>query len=343
MYFPDSPPAVIDAVVWTQMPAELRRPGIRSAWSDANKGGLPIDSFIEGPSFDSEGRLWLVDIPHGRILHVDSERRWSVAAEYDGEPNGLAWHPDLGLLIADYRRGLMRLDPATGRVNAMLERRNGESFKGLNDLVVSSTGDIYFTDQGQTGLHDPSGRVFRLDSDGRLDCLIDNVPSPNGLVLGLDERVLYLAVTRDNSIWRIPLQPDGGISKVGRFASMFGTSGPDGLALDREGSIACAHASLGCVLLFAAHGELLTRVRTPTGPTCTNAAYGLADPKRLFITESSSGSVLVADLDVPGMDVPRGGFHRDPSANADTTRSRGPVPPETDLSPTSGTTSGESS
>ena len=35
----------------------------------------------------------------------------------------------------------------------------------------ASSGDIYFTDQGQTGLHDPTGRVYRLSPEGRLDCL----------------------------------------------------------------------------------------------------------------------------------------------------------------------------
>jgi gluconolactonase len=47
---------------------------------------------------------------------------------------------------------------------------------------VASNGDVYFTDQGQTGLHDPTGRVYRLAPDGRLDCLIDTGISPNGLV-----------------------------------------------------------------------------------------------------------------------------------------------------------------
>jgi len=41
---------------------------------------------------------------------------------------------------------------------------------------------------------DSTGRVFRVRADGRIDCLLDNVPSPNGLVLDLSESVLYLAV-----------------------------------------------------------------------------------------------------------------------------------------------------
>jgi gluconolactonase len=62
-----------------------------------------------------------------------------------------------------------------------------ESFKGCNDLTFARNEDLYFTDQGQTGVHDPSGRVYRLTAGGNLVRLIDNCPSPNGLVLDPDE------------------------------------------------------------------------------------------------------------------------------------------------------------
>ena len=78
----------------------------------------------------------------------------------------------------------------------VLTARNSESFKGCNDLHIASNGDIYFTDQGQTGLHDPTGRVYRLSPGGRLDCLIDTGISPNGLVLDPDRD---RAVCRDDA------------------------------------------------------------------------------------------------------------------------------------------------
>jgi hypothetical protein len=46
----------------------------------------------------------------------------------------------------------------------------------------------------------PSGRVYRLRADGRVDCLLQNVPGQNGLVLSPDEKALFLAVTRATAI-----------------------------------------------------------------------------------------------------------------------------------------------
>lgn len=293
-------PPVIGTVVHTTMPAAMRRHEV-TEWSRANKGGAVVDSFIEGPCFDPHGNLYLVDIPHGRIMRISPELEWSVVAEYDGEPNGLAWHPDGRVLIADYKNGILALDPANGTVSPVIARRNSERFKGPNDLIVASNGDIYFTDQGQTGLHDPSGRVYRLRPDGRLDCLISNGPSPNGLVLSPDEKVLFVAMTRDNAVWRLPLLADGSTSKVGRFAQFYGVSGPDGLAMDRSGNLFVAHASLGAVFVLNPHGEGIAKLESCAGRTITNVTFGGAQHSTVFITDSSTGAVLSAQWSTPGL------------------------------------------
>jgi gluconolactonase len=282
----------IDTSVFTRMPESLRYHGRASAWSDANLGGRAVPSFIEGPCLDGAGNLYIVDIPHGRIFRIDAAREWHLLAEYEGEPNGLAWHPDGFLLVADYMNGLLSVDPVSGAVSKVLSRRNSERFKGLNDLIVARNGDIYFTDQGQTGLHDPTGRVYRLRVDGTLHCLIDNGPSPNGLVLNQDESVLYVSMTRDNSVWRMPLMPDGTVSKVGRFAYFHGSGGPDGMAVDAQDNLFVTHASLGSVFIFDRFGEPLARVRSCAGRIVTNVV--IAPGNLLLITESETGSVLTA-------------------------------------------------
>lgn len=275
-----------------EMPAALRRP-IVTEWSRANKRGDPVDCFLEGPCFDAQGRLHVTDIPHGRIFRLDAPDQWTLVAEYDGEPNGLALHPDgRRMFIADYKQGILSLDLATGAVTPVLARRNSERFKGPNDLVFARNGDLYFTDQGQTGLQDPTGRVYRWRTDGRLDLLISNGPSPNGLALSADEEVLFVAMTRDNSVWRVPLLPDGSTAKVGRFASFSGTSGPDGMAVDAEGRLMVCHASLRCVFVLSHQGEVETRLRACRGTTVTNIALRGG---KAFITESSTGAVMTAD------------------------------------------------
>lgn len=296
-----APPPEIETRVFARVPDALRRTGQRSQWADVMMHGRAVDCFIEGPSFDKAGNLYIVDIPFGRIFRIDPSGMFDVIADYDGEPNGLKIHADGRIFIADHKQGILQLDPDTGTVTPALDRPRLERFKGCNDLFFTADGTLYFTDQGQTGLHDPTGRLFRQRTDGALDIVLDMVPSPNGLVTNLEETIVYLAVTRDNSVWRVPLMTDGTATKVGVFVQLSGgLAGPDGMALDSDGSLAVAHAGLGTVWLFSRLGEPIARVRSCAGSYTTNVAYGGADNKTLFITESDTGSVLVAEMAVAG-------------------------------------------
>jgi gluconolactonase len=295
-----APPKAIEAEVFARIPDKLGITNRRVQWVDVQMHGAPCPTFLEGPSFDRDGNLFVTDIPWGRIFKITPSGDVSVVAEYDGEPNGLKFHKDGRAFIADHKQGIMVLDPRTGKVEPYFDRPMLQRFKGTNDLLFASNGDLYFTDQGQTGLHDPSGRLYRLRTNGQLDCILDNVPSPNGLVLNADENVLFLAVTRDNALWRVPLMADGTASKVGVFVQMSGGAGPDGMAIDQQGNIAVCHAGFGAAWLFSAKGEPMLRINTPQGLMTTNCAYGGPDGKRLFITESKTGTILVADMPVAG-------------------------------------------
>lgn len=293
-------PLIRPLELFSTMPEKFRKTGVRSEWADVNQGGRLADSFLEGPVFDSRGNLYVTDIPFGRVFQIDPKGEWNLVAQWDGEPNGMKFLNDTELLITDYKNGLMRLNIQTGQVKAFLERRNSESFKGVNDLVLDARGNVYFTDQGQTGMHDPSGRVYRLSSEGKLDLLLNNVPSPNGIVLSTDERFLFVAATRGNSVWRMPLLSDGSVSKVGQFFTSYGPSGPDGLAMDESGRLLVANPGLAYVWVLSHWAEPEEVLTGPKGASLTNIAFGGKDRKTLYCTDSSNGNILMAEMSVAG-------------------------------------------
>jgi sugar lactone lactonase YvrE len=194
---------------------------------------------------------------------------------------------------ANAHQGLLLFDPSTSVISPLLARRNLERFKGPNDLIFSSKNEIYFTDQGQTGMSDPTGRVYRLSLDGKLDCLVDNGVSPNGLALSPDERFLYVAMTRSNAVWRLPLNADGSTTKAGLFFQSFGTSGPDGLEVDEEGNLFICHPSLSSIFIVDSDGVPKARIVTAPegGKNLTNCTFGGEDGRTLFITDSMKGNI----------------------------------------------------
>ena len=293
-------PPTIATTVFTRLPDEFRKPR-RTAWSDANRQGREVDSFLEGPSFDRSGDLYVTDIPYGRIFRISPHGEWAQIAEYDGWPNGLKIHRDGRIFITDYKNGIVQLDPVRGQVTPVLESVGSEGFKGVNDLVFAASGDLYFTDQGQTGLQDPTGRVYRYSASGVLSCLVDTIPSPNGIVIDPGMTHLLIAVTRAQQVWRIPLQKSGIVAKVGVFAQLHGgLGGPDGMALDEDGCLFVAHTGFGSIWRLSRFAEPILRIKSCAGISTTNLAFGGPERKSLFITESETGSILRAELEVPG-------------------------------------------
>lgn len=294
-------PATIETEIYARLPETLYKTGSRSAWLE-RRGAAPTHSFFEGPSFDRAGNLYVVDLAHGRILRITPDRQWSVFAEYDGEPNGLKIHRDGRIFVADHKLGLLVFEPEGGRRIADEQGRDRYAFMGLNDLTFASNGDLYVTDQGDSGYEDPSGKVYRLRRSGERDLIFGGLPSPNGLVLDRSETVLHVSVTRSNQVMSFPLRPDqGGSPRARLFLQLSGSPiGPDGMALDEDGNLCVVHAGFGTVWQFSRHGEPLHRIRSCAGLRTTNVAYGGEDNRSLFITEAEHGVILRARMPVPG-------------------------------------------
>lgn len=300
------PPQIIETEVFAAVPDALRRPD-RPSWMQRHHNRA-ADCFLEGPGFDAEGNLYVTELAHGRILRVSADGAWSVIAEYDGRPNGLRFRADGAIFVTDRLRGILRLHPDTGRMETVLaELPGGIALHGPNDLVFAGNGDLYFTDQGETGLNNPTGRLVRLTAAGAVQVLLDAVPSPNGLALNADESAVLLAVTRANAIWHVPLVEAERIAgRVGAFIQMSGGpgGGPDGIICDSEDNLIVAHARMGAVWVFSRLGEPLYRLRSCKGVMTTNIAFGGPDLRTLYITESATGSILTARLPTSGRPPP---------------------------------------
>lgn len=290
----------VTAEMFARLPEEFRKKGQKSPRNAGSRSQHETHSFLEGPSFDRAGNLYVNDIPYGRIFRVTPAGKWELALEYDGEPCGHKIHKDGSGYVTDQRKGLLKVDWTTGKVTPHVPRRYSETFRGLNDLAFADNGDIYFTDQGLSDLRDQTGRVFCATPEGTLRCLIENAPSPNGLVLSPDNNTLYVAMTRANAIWRFPLMVDGYATKVGAFVTLSGGVGPDGISIDEAGGLVVAHPGLGVVWVFDKRGEPTIRIESPVGDLVTNVAFGGKDNRTIYITESHSGTILAAQVDVPG-------------------------------------------
>jgi len=189
----------------------------------------------------------------------------------------LAIHKDGRIFIAYHKRGVMALDVASGRVKPVLEqvRRERASREPTftSPAMAISTSPI----RGKPACRTRRARVL-LRRNGNVDCLIDNVPSPNGLVLSKDEKTLFLAVTRRQTRsgkWH----PDGTTSRSG-FHQHVG--GRDLTAWRLPTRIDCrCPCRFGRGLDLRQVGRAIYRLVSCEQLSTTNLAFGGAKPRAL--------------------------------------------------------------
>jgi gluconolactonase len=265
------------------------------------KGGR----FLEGPVFDREGNLWVVEVGGGYLSRVEGDKVVRVV-QYapDSAPQGAALHQDGRIFVTDRNLGVWSYDPKSRQTAQVVRYFHGQSFKGPNDLTFDSKGNLWFTDAWGTGVDNPTGALYMAEAAGgykQIRKIIGNLAMPNGVQFNADESILYIAELRKNRNWRCQMDKEqGGIGTCAVFTNFMSGNGPDGLKLDEKGNVYQAHFLSGGVYVASPVNDVLEFIRVPSGRCTTNLAFR-PGTKWLYITEACENAVWRVEVDNPGM------------------------------------------
>lgn len=270
----------------------------------------------EGPVWvgGEDGYLLFSDVPGNAIYCWDGERTTVFLAPSglrtfpipetirESGSNGLALGRG-GLLLADSgTRGIGLVDLTTREKTMIVETFEGKRFNSPNDLVLSATGDIYFTDPafGLAGVTNSPLReltftgVFRLTPDDQVQLIADDL-SPNGIALSPDGRTLY---SSDSSGW-VAFELDASGAPTGqrrqfvRSEDVGGARG-DGMKADSAGNIWTS--GRGGIYVFSPEGKHIGFA--PLQGRVSNCAFG---PGRyLYVTNDTQVVRAKIRTDFPG-------------------------------------------
>lgn len=265
------------------------------------KGG----QFLEGPAFDREGNLWLVEVAGGYISRVEGDKVVRVIkAAPESEPQGLALHRDGRLFVADRKLGVFSYDPKSGKIADVVRYFHGQNFKGPNDLTFDMDGNLWFTDAWGTGVNDTSGAVYFVEAAGgyqRIQRMIDQIAFPNGIQLTADGSAVHISELRKNRNWRCFLDKrQGGFGGCLVSTYFLSGNGPDGMKLDDKGFIYQAHFNSGGVYVISPAHEIVEFIRVPSGRCTTNLAFK-PGTKWLYITEACENAIWRVEVDNVGL------------------------------------------
>lgn len=258
-------------------------------------------SLAEGPVWDGTGLLF-TDILTSRILRYDPRTgQCSVHRTQTHDANGLRLDAH-GFLYACEGGGrrITRYGP-DGAIEVLADRFEGKRLNSPNDIAIDSHGRVWFTDprygEKTDDLELGHDSVYRLDptpgGEWTIRRMTFDTTKPNGLLLSLDEKNLYIAQSHydegnKRELRAYPIRSDDTLGPYEVLHTFYPHRGIDGMTLDTEGNII---ATAGwrksgpgpLIYVFAPDGRVLETHPVPEDRP-TNCTFGDDDLQTLYVT-----------------------------------------------------------
>lgn len=284
-------------------------------------------AFFEGPRW-YDGAWWVSDFYTHRVLKITPEGKAEVVAVVENQPSGLGFLPDGTLLVVSMkdRRILRRHPDGTLTTHADLGAVTGGF---ANDMVVDSKGRAYVGNFGFDifgGAKPATTTLVRVDPDGTVSIVADELWCPNGTVITADGKTLIVAESFGARLTAFTIDSAGGLSDRRVWAALGRTPAwdsletireteyaPDGCAIDAEGHVWVADAFNGRACRIAPGGKIVDEVRAPNGWGLYACALGGPSGRNLLLCIAPSFDDVKckaspeAVLYVHEVAVPRGG------------------------------------
>ncbi len=240
----------------------------------------------EAPTWHScERRLYWVDILCPAIYRLDLQTGVNEVCD-PGKLVSAVLFGGNGTKRVVSQDGIEVLDFDNCHLSPFVDPENGVRQNRLNDAKVDPGGSIWVGSM-RLDASKPSGGLYRVDPDGRIERKDSGITVANGLDWSPDRRTFYFVDTIPGCIYAYDFEPETGrLSNKRRFAVIREEEGrPDGLCVDAEGGVWCAIWDGWRVNRYAPDGSLDQVLDLPV-PRPTSVAFGGSGLETLFITSA---------------------------------------------------------
>jgi gluconolactonase len=182
----------------------------------------PALCFAEGPKW-MNGKVyfsnmffdqaWTGDPKKSSIVEMDPDGTYRNITEGRMQANGLYPYKNGNLVVCDMLgHRVVEMTTKGQVVRVIVDRYDGKSLDGPNDIITDTKGGIYFTDPQFTMepvKFQPGRCVYYLSPEGKLTRIVEPnaFAMPNGIVLSPDGKILYINNTYDDESW-YPINSD---------------------------------------------------------------------------------------------------------------------------------------
>ncbi|HDR51202.1 MAG TPA: SMP-30/gluconolactonase/LRE family protein [Mariniphaga anaerophila] len=236
------------------------------------------------------GELIWVDIT-GKILNFYNPKLKNNKEMLTGQMIGTVVPAESGKVMVALENGFYQLDPETGAKKLIANPEEDIPGNRFNDGKCDPAGRFWAGTMSTTGKRQ-AGALYRLDADGSVHKMIDNVGTSNGIVWSLDKTKMYYIDTPTRKVMAWDYNNETGeISHPKTAVNVPEEMGyPDGMTIDADGNVWIAlwsGSAVGC--WNPETGELLRTIDVPA-KNVTSVAFGDDDLGTLYITTARTGT-----------------------------------------------------
>lgn len=251
---------------------------------------------IEGPMTDKNGVLHVVNFQRdGTVGIVDPNGKCSlyVTLPAGSIANAIQFNRQGTMFLADFgAHNILKINPQTKQISVHCHR---DDFSQPNDIAIDRNGRLFASDPDWKA---GTGKIWRIDADGKAVVLDSAMGTANGIELSPDEKTLYVNESIQRKIWQYAVDAQGKISGK-RLFTEFADGGLDGMKCDAAGNLYVTRWGTGTVAVFSPSGRLVREIRLK-GKNVSNLAFGGKDGKTVVVTLQDRGCLETFRVDVPG-------------------------------------------
>lgn len=243
---------------------------------------------IEGPVSDNAGNVYAVNYQEQQT--IGKTDRWGASEVFLKLPktstgNGIVFDSQGDLLVADYvEHKIWRIDTITRSAELVCHE---PTMNQPNDLAVADDGTVFASDPNWGA---STGRIWRVDLDGRAEIVADAMGTTNGIEVAPGSRWLYVNESVQRKIWRFEILDDGKLANKKLFKE-FPDHGFDGMRCDAEGNLFVTRYGKGTVVVLDPQGNELREIDV-LGSRPSNLCFGGEDGKTVVVTEVEHGRLV---------------------------------------------------
>ena len=235
----------------------------------------------EGPLWHpTEKRVYWTDIPAGHVFRYDPATGMHEIC-YTGDVVGGFTVQEDGSLLFFMEKGAVKTW-RDGELATVIDEIPDERETRFNDVIADPEGRVFC---GTMPTPERPGRLYRLDTDGTLHLILDEVGISNGMGFTEDRRTMYFTDTPTLNIYRFDYDRlTGDISNREVFARAAEDDGmPDGMTVDALGYVWSARWDGHCLVRYTPHGVEDRRITFPVKKV-SSLTFGGADYTDIYVT-----------------------------------------------------------